>query len=153
MTDRKTATIPASRTFNQALADAAGEEVVKFEVLDVTPGAHVTVTFVSAGSPWRQGVWIGTEGAFLVDGRNASQLELWMGAEGETVEFDVEETDGVLRLYNIWDSGRGIKPYERLAFTTGMVRRDAGDHAIEYRCHNLGHEPVFDDLVFTIGIG
>lgn len=144
-------TIPTQRTRNTKLTEAAGREVVKFEVLDIAPGQHVTVTFVSAG-PWPSGVWIGTEGAFRIDGTRASQLECWMPEKGGTVEFDVEETDGLLRLYNIWDSGRGIKPYESLAYTTGMLRRDLDDHTIEYRCHHLGHDPVFDDLVFTIRI-
>ena len=56
--------------------------------------------------------------------------------------------DGLLRIYNIWDSGRGLGPYESQSATSGMIRETI-DGGFRYRCSAIASDPAFDQLIFT----
>ncbi|HEU5222276.1 MAG TPA: hypothetical protein VFU07_01170 [Candidatus Lumbricidophila sp.] len=55
-------------------------------------------------------------------------------------------------LYNVWDSGRGIRPHESQRATTGMFVETLPDGAHRYSCTDIGIEPDFTRLIFTVSI-
>ena len=60
---------------------------------------------------------------------------------------EVLQTDGLLRLYNVWDSGRGHRPFESQSATSGMLASDG-----TYRCSDIALDPAFDCLTFAVDI-
>ena len=142
--------LPARRYLNSALTEAGDEDVVLFEAVAVAAGEEVTLTFEEVNSTWRQGVWLATDGLLAVAGQRSPQVVLWSDTAPRAVDLLVESTDGLLRLYNVWDSGRGVRPHESQAATSGMLTRPRADGSVEYRCHDFGPDPSFDKLVFTL---
>ena len=83
-------------------------EVWKIDTLQCAADDLFEVTFESTAGRWRQGVWFGLEGTLEVDGSMTAQVLLWEDTAPKVVQIKIAETrDGLLRLYNIWDSGRG----------------------------------------------
>lgn len=149
MTGRRSS-LPTSRVLNASLSTAAEQEIVKIEVVPVKPGQRLSLTFEGVGSPWRQGVWLATNGTLFIAGQSASQLVVWQDSAPREVEITVEETDGLLRFYNIWDSHRGLGPFESQSATSGCMRRDRVDGSVEYSCNDIGKDPTFNSLVFSL---
>jgi hypothetical protein len=115
--------IPSKRTLNSELTEQMGREVVLFEVLPVAPGQTLLLTFEETSAGWRQGVWLGTEGEFKCNGHTSSQVVLWSDTAPRPVEIEIVATDGLLRLYNVWDSGRRLGDYEsQMATSWGNPR-------------------------------
>ena len=65
--------------------------------------------------------------------------------------MSVVATDGWLRLYNIWDSGRGLGPFESQSYTSGMLVTRQGDW-LRYGCADID-APQFDRLTFLLRLG
>jgi hypothetical protein len=139
------------RTINEALSAQFNREVVKIEALPINPGQAVHLRFEGSDSPWRQGVRIATQGELSANGVNAPQLDLWPDTAPSVVEVTCESTDGLLRIYNIWQSGRrpGV---ESQSHTSGMLVENLADGSRRYRCNDIGFEPSFEKLVFLIAI-
>lgn len=137
------------RSVNSALS-SPGREVVLIEAVPCTSGDRFSVTFESAEARWRQGVWFAVDGELAVGDHSASQVVLWSDAAPEHVRVEVRTTgDGLLRFYNVWDSGRG-RGYESQAHTSGMLREVEPD-GVRYRCSDINPAPTFEALVFKIG--
>lgn len=98
-------------------------------------------------------MWLATEGELEVNGVRSSQLVPWQDTAPSMVHVRVVEGDGKLRLYNVWDSGRGISDHESQSATSGMVVEAAADGARRCRCNGIGYDPAFDRLVFTLRVG
>jgi len=120
------------------------------DVVEVSEGDELTITFEESNSAWRQGVWVATAGALEANGVRAAQFTLWKDTAPGSVRLRVLATDGLLRLYNVWDSGRGIQEHESQSATSGMVIEDQSDGGRLYRCNDIGWEPRFDKLVFRV---
>ena len=88
-----------------------------------------------------------TDGLLAVEGETSPQLVLWTDAAPDEVRVTVTQTDGLLRLYNVWDSGRGLGPFESQSATSGMVVSGG-----TYRCSDIASDPAFDRLAFSIEI-
>lgn len=141
--------LPKERRLNQALSAALGRDVVKFEVLPLAVGDVQMLSFERVTSDWRQGLWLATEGQLEVAGQRSSQLLLWADTTPERVEISCHETDGLLRLYNVWHSGR--RPgHESQSHTSGMLVEALQSGGNRYRCNDIGLEPNFSKLVFTL---
>jgi hypothetical protein len=97
---------PPEPTLNQPPSDQLGGEVVKLDALPVGPGQLVRVHFESTDSAWRQGVRLTTGGVLTVNSVSGPQLDLWQDTAPENVEITCSETDGLLRIYNVWQTGR-----------------------------------------------
>lgn len=54
-----------------------------------------------------------------------------------------------MRLYNVWNSGRGRGPWESQSHTSGMISEVVAG-GFRYRCSDIGPDPSFDALVFTL---
>jgi hypothetical protein len=134
-----------------AIAAPDGREVVQIEALDLQPGQTVDVQFESVASPWRQGLWLDTDGVLRVGDTAAAQLVLWAETAPPDVRITCEASDGLLRFYNVWDSGRGRRQ-ESLSATSGMAVEVLGDGWRRYSCADIGREPAFDKLVVRVAI-
>jgi hypothetical protein len=77
------------------------------------------------------------------------EVVLWRHSAPSPTELRVvASTDGLLRLYNVWESSRG-RGRESQSHTSGMVREDVPG-GWRYRCNDIGTHPDFTALVFTI---
>lgn len=139
--------LPNERVLNSRLSGGRHGDVVKIEVLRVRVGDLVTVRFLGTSSSWRQGVWLAAGGVLSVAGQLVPQVVLWTDTAPDEVDLTVVETDGFLRFYNVWDSGRGLGPFESQSATSGMLVRDG-----VYRCSDIASEPAFDRLKFSVEV-
>jgi hypothetical protein len=79
----------------------------------------------------------------------ADQVVLWADTAPDGLRLTVRETsDGLLHLYNVWDSGRG-RGIESQAATSGMLREDTPS-GWRYRCTDIAPEPTFDASTFRL---
>jgi hypothetical protein len=141
---------PQRRVLSRHLTDLTGHEVVKIEAIPIAGGQVVSLQFVSTQSPWRQGVCLITAGQLEVAGNSSSQLTIWKDTAPDEVQVSVIATDGFLRFYNVWDSGRGLAQ-ESQAHTSGM-RCTEVDGWRRYECSDIAPEPRFDKLIFHIRV-
>jgi len=122
------------------------------EAIGVRPGQTVTLAFESTNSPWRQGVWLASRGELGIAGTASPQFVLWSDTSPDYVEIEVRTTDGLLRIYNVWDSGRHLGPFESQSATSGMVLEAMPDGSRRYSCNDIGTDPDFQKLVFRLSI-
>ena len=144
--------LPSERRLNPSLTDALGRDVVLFDIRSITQRSRIQLHLESSDSPWRQGVWLATAGTLMHNGVSSPQLVFWIDTAPEVVEIGVGATDGYLRLYNVWDSGRGLGDFESQSYTSGMLIDEVEPGVVRYRCNDIGLDPTFDNLVFTIRI-
>jgi hypothetical protein len=142
---------PPGRTLNDELSEAVGRDVVKIEALPIAVGQSAHLVLEGSDSPWRQGVRLVTDGVLRVAGVEGPQLDIWTDTAPPAVEISCVETDGLLRFYNVWQSGRRPGVESRSA-TSGMLVEDLGDGWRRYSCNDIGVEPDFEKLVFRISI-
>lgn len=125
-------------------------EVVLIETVPCSAGDCFLLTFEFAHPRWRQGVWLAVDGDLAVADQTSSQVVLWRDTAPDQVHFNVRSSsDGLLRLHNVWDSGRGLGPWESQRHTSGMVS-EAVPGGFRYRCSDISSDPTFDALVFTL---
>lgn len=135
------ATLNASLTTPQ-------RQVWKVEALPCRGGDTFLLTFEDSAERWRQGVCLATSGTLRAKGEEAAQFVLWQDTAPPTVRLEVIQTDGLLRLYNVWDSGRG-RSRESQSATSGMLRQPVG-RGYRYRCNDIGNDPPFTSLTFLL---
>lgn len=138
--------LPKHRVFSNVFADRLPDNVILIESLPIKLGSRLSVTFVSTNSPWRQGIWLGTDGQMRVNNVDAPSMQLWTDSSPTTVTVDFDESATIVHLYNIWDRGMGRNSQ---AWTSGMIctPTDDGD---EYHCNDIGFSTAFDKLVFRL---
>jgi hypothetical protein len=139
------------RTLNETLSAELGREVVKLDAIPIADGQLIRLTFEGGASSWRQGVRVATRGTLRANNVSAPQLDLWPDTAPPTVEIAFESSDGLLRVYNIWQSGRrpGV---ESQSHTSGMLVEPLPDGSRRYQCNDIGFTPDFSKLVFRISI-
>ena len=119
------------------------------EVVDVSEGETLEFEIASTSGSWRQGIWLGVHGELEVAGTRGDQFVIWTDTAPKSFQVRVAHTDdGLLRFYNVWDSGRGRKQESQSA-TSGMLV-DAAGGLVTYRCNDIGLSPKFDKLVFEV---
>jgi hypothetical protein len=92
-----------------------------------------------------------TDGVLRVAGVEAPQLDIWTDTAPSAVEVECVATDGLLRFYNIWQSGRRPGVESRSA-TSGMLVENLGDGWRRYSCNDIALQPDFEQLIFRIVI-
>lgn len=136
------------RTLNSRVSTPA-VPVLYIEAVECSAGSAFRMEFESAESRWRQGIWLGVEGELDIAGRLTPQAVLWRDTSPPSVEVVVRSTDdGLLRFYNVWDSGRG-RAQESQAATSGMLCEPTAS-GLRYRCSDINPAPTFEALVFTV---
>ncbi len=136
------------RLYNKAFAERGKDDVVLWDVLPISPAQVIIVVFESVSSSWREGVWLMTDGALIVNGQFGRSMVLWKDTSPAEVTCHCRSDDGNLSVYNIWDSGRGYG-MESQSFSSGMLVEDLADGR-RYRCNDIGFDTKFDKLVFRI---
>ena len=137
------------RIVNDELSAHLRREVVKLEALPIEPGQSVRVVVEGTNSLWRQGVRVATEGMMRSIAVAAPQLDIWPDTAPPVAEIVCDSTDGLVRIYNIWHSGRhpGI---ESLMDFSGMVLEVREDGWRQYSCTDTGWPPDFTKIVFRV---
>jgi len=144
--------LPSKTVLNSQLTALLGRPVIVLEVVPVLPEETLRISFTSRSGNWRQGIWMASDGEIEVAGQRASQLEIWVDTAPPAFDAKVvRTTDGLLRFYNIWDSGRGQRRESQSA-TSGMLKETV-ERTTAYRCSDIGIEPKFDKLVFEVRRG
>ena len=138
------------RVVSSVLTVPGRREVLKIDAVEACPGDRFGLQFEDSNSAWRQGVWLGTEGTLEIAGKRAPQFVLWADTAPNLVEIACVETDGLLRLYNVWNSGRKAGEFESQSHTSGMLVEHLPDGSSRYRCNDIGDEPDFTRLIFRI---
>ena len=140
---------PSEVVLNSQLTAELGKPVLKIDVIQVSPGDTFSIAFKSQSGDWRQGIWLAVVGEIEIAGERAAQLTLWTDTAPSQFDVTVLRTeDGLLRLYNLWDSGRGYRRESQSA-TSGMLKETSGA-VTTYRCNDIGVKPTFDKLVFEV---
>lgn len=135
-------------TLNGDLSTDA-EPVWMIEAMPVVDGDRLRLSIESADDRWRHGVWLAVDGTLMMGDAASPQLTLWVDTAPPVVDLIVAATrDGLLRPYNVWDSGRGRRRESQSA-TSGM-RREPVPGGWRYRCNDIGPDPDFTALVFTV---
>lgn len=141
--------LPSAPVLNRQLTADVGRDVLLLDAVPITPGQCVRVAFVDRNGAWRQGVLLTTDGRLVAGGASSPTLVLWSDTAPPSTEVCVSESDGLLRIYNVWDSGRGLGGFESQKATSGMIRT-SGPGFYRYECNDVGIPPTFDKLVFTV---
>lgn len=119
------------------------------EAIECRDGSAFRLVFESAEPRWRQGVWFAVEGNIEIAGQTSSQAVVWHDTAPPAVDIVVRSTeDGLLRLYNVWDSGRGLHRESQSA-TSGMLREPT-PLGSRYRCSDINPAPTFEAVVFRL---
>jgi hypothetical protein len=84
----------------------------------------------------------------LVNGELYKGVYIWHDNSPPVVDMIVKANDGLLHVYNIWDSHRGYG-HESQSYTSGMLIEDAGP-VRTYSCNDIGTTPDFSKLVFSL---
>lgn len=140
------------RTLSSTLAGPSGTPALTIDSIPVRQGEQLAVTFDSVGPRWRQGVFLATNGVLSTAGSSGRSLVLWSDSVPKRSLIDVDETDGALVIYNVWDSGRRLGPFESQSATSGMVVEELPGRSRRYSCNDIGSDPDFDRLVFTVRV-
>ena len=122
--------------------------MVKWDVLHIQNGQHIRVVFESISSEWRQGVWLKCDKGIIINSIHHDSLDLWFDTSPKEIECECITEDGLLHIYNIWDSGRGYRR-ESQALSSGMLVEEV-QNGWRYCCNDLGFQTNFDKLVFRI---
>ena len=104
------------------------------------------MTFESAASEWRQGVWLRTDRGVVINEIDCPSATVWMDNSPGEVLIMCHSTDGFLHVYNIWDRGRGR---ESQLHTSGMKIEEIANGR-RYRCNTFGFDKPFNDVIFRI---
>lgn len=138
--------LPKNRVLSDAFADKCDHEVVLMDFIPASAGDKFDLTFEEAQSDWRQGVWLGADGIIEVAGAVSASMQIWTDNAPETTRIKVNEVNGGLFLYNIWDRGHGPQSQ---AHTSGMLIEEIED-GWRYSCQSINLNPLFDDIQFRI---
>jgi len=127
----------------------AEREVWKIDAVPCGPGDVFNLSFEEEDTRWRHGVFLAVEGRLRVADTTAKAVTIWSDTAPETTRVEViDSDDGLLRVYNVWDSGRG-RGTESQSATSGMLR-EVADAGWRYRCSDINPDPTFDALVFRL---
>lgn len=136
------------RIYSKVFKDTGRDDVVKWDVLPVQNGEIIKVIFESISSNWRQGIWLQTDKGIGVNGELCESVTLWADTAQEEVLCQCFTDNGLLNVYNIWDSGRGLG-IESQAWSSGMLV-DELPNGRHYSCNDIGFETNFNKLLFRI---
>ena len=140
------------RTLSHTIVGPDGDPATLIESLPISEGQRIILTFESVGPRWQQGVFIATAGVLRIGELESAQWTLWSESAPPTVDIEVLSTDGSVTFYNVWDSGRGYH-VESQKLTSGMYVELLDSGVRRYSCNDIGRDPDFSSLVFTVEIG
>jgi hypothetical protein len=141
--------IGQEKIFNKAFNEMGLENVVLWDVQNISDGQLVKIKFISKNSHHRQGIWIRTDKGIEISELNSEvykSISLWEDTSTEEVIIKCHTNDGKLSIYNIWDEGDGR---ESQAHSSGMLIIE-NDSLFVYKCNAYGFDTEFNDFVFSL---
>jgi hypothetical protein len=138
--------LPSSPIKSKFFCENGDAGVIKWDVLPVHDREKMSVIFEYVSSPFRQGVFLMSDGGIEIDGETYPQVTLWADTAPGHVDFICHTETGRLHIYNVWDEGRGR---ESQTWRSGM-RVEAIDDGFCYKCTDAGPEINFDALSFRL---
>ena len=137
-----------ARVLNPYFKKKGKKDVFLIEAQPIKDQERLFVVFESVSSPWKQGVWLMTDKGIVIAGQHCKSVTLWQQTAPTEVECLCHTKDGILTLYNIWDSGRGLG-LESQSMTSGFLVEDL-PNGTRYRCNDIGTDPDFSKLVIQV---
>lgn len=131
-----------------AFKERGRNDVIKIDVFPIRDGELLQLTFEKVNSSWRQGVCLSTDTYLLVNDQRCPSVEIWQDTAPKNVKIECHTQSGDLRLYNIWDSGRGLG-MESQSWSSGMLIERLSNGR-RYCCNDIGFDTNFDNLVFRL---
>lgn len=137
--------LPTHPVYNTAFPEFKEKNIVLIDVIKVGDGDRIALTFTELNSPWRQGVWIKSNGILSVNDVKSSSFYVWHDDSDVNVIVHCISGCTLLWIYNIWDRGNGI---ESQSHTSGMMISAIGNIR-KYGCNDIGFKTMFNKLIFT----
>jgi hypothetical protein len=142
-------TLPIASTKSEYFANLGQDGILRWCVLNIGTHAEFRLT-VEKVTPLRaQGIWLHSGGVIEVKGKveaASSQKALMFYDAPHEVTFSCETSDGLLRLYNLWEVNGQPRSLMRMS---GMdVENIPGGY--RYRCTDTGPDPDFERFIFTL---
>lgn len=131
---------------SKAWAERGRADVIKIDCVEVRDGETLRLTFEGVKSPWRQGVWLRTDGGIRIENQLCPSAVLWQDTAPDEVLIECRTQSGHLHLYNIWEE-QGRRQSQMWA--SGMLAEELPNGRL-YRCNDVGFEADFDKLVFRL---
>ena len=130
--------------------DYKGRTIHMFDRVHVPDGHELRIVLESAGSDWRQGVHLSTDGAFEVNDQTVEKaVVLWRDTAPREIALRVRTKSGECLVKNVWDVGDGVMH----SWHGGAAMVVDGSQALRrYRCNDGKNDDDFDDLVFSLQV-
>ena len=138
--------LPQAPLYSQGYCDKGLTDVISWDVLRVVDGEILRIKFLRSNSESRQGIWLKTDNGLTINGVHCPSAVLWKDTSPPEFLVTSHTNNGLLHLYNVWDSGRGIQSQSH---TSGMRVNEVGGNRT-YACNDIGFDSAFDKLVFAI---
>ncbi len=123
------------------------EIVILWDIFPVQDGETVLITFESAKSSWRQGIWLMCDQGIEINGQYGKSVVLWYENSKRQIQVICHTLDGFLNIYNVWDRGLGQNSQ---GASSGMLVEELTGNGRRYKCNDVGFEANFDKLIFRI---
>jgi hypothetical protein len=118
------------------------------KVLLTKSKVKIRITFISTDSPWKQGIGLKTAGNFEVNNKSIfNNIVLWEDTAPKELEIIVKSKNGMLFIYNVWDTGDGTMHY---GHNGGAMYVENALGVKVYNCNDGYPDDDLNDLIFTV---
>ena len=125
-----------------------GKTLVMFDDFPMEGTKRLCLVFEECKNKWRQGVALGFEGKFKVNGQIISKgMVLWYDTAPQTVELEVIGKISTIEVKNVWDVGDGVihSWHNGAAMIVDLL-----PNGRRYRCNDGLADDNFNDIVFRL---
>lgn len=145
------------KIYNNLFTGVEKDTAIQIDVLSIKKEQELILEFISSNSEYPQGVGFALyegDGYIEVDGQRAKGMGIWEDTVSNKTKIFCSSTVGLLNVYNMYykyNAGTGRSEVRYQMDSCGMLVEQKGNKII-YRCNDVGFEPKFDSLVFSIEI-
>jgi hypothetical protein len=144
------------KIYNNQFKGVEKDTAIQIDVLNIKKEQELILEFISSNSKYPQGVGLALyegDGYIEINGQRAKAMRIWEDAVSNKIKIFCFSTEGLVSVYNLYDLGSNHKPSEiRSQLDSCGMLVEQKDNKIIYRCNDVGFEPKFDSLVFSIEI-
>lgn len=142
------------KIYNNQFKGVEKDTAIQIDVLNIKKEQELVLEFISSNSEYPQGVGLALyegDGYIEINGERAKQMAIWKDTAPKKVKIFCFSTEGLVSVYNMYNIGVGRSGVRKQMSSCGMLVEQK-DNKIIYRCNDVGFEPKFDSLVFSIEI-
>lgn len=146
--------IGVEKIYNNHFAGLEKDTAIQIDVLNIKKEQELILEFISSNSKYPQGVGLALyegDGYIEINGQKAKQMGIWEDTSPKKIKIFCFSTAGLVSVYNKYNVGTGRSGVRHQMDSCGMLVEQK-DNKIIYRCNDVGFEPKFDSLVFSIEI-